>query len=66
MDEQGCFFPHSVISYTKVYNSGTFSPAFDSGNLSPGDSFAFQFNATGTFNYHCGRHSFMHGTVIVT
>ena len=60
--------PHSVISDTKVYNSGTgaFSPAFNSGNLSPGASFAFQFNKTGTFNYHCGHHSIMRGTVIVT
>jgi plastocyanin len=62
------FIPHSVISDTKVYNSeaGTFSPAFNSGNLSPGASFAFQFNTTGTFNYHCGHHSLMRGTVIVT
>jgi len=58
--------PHSVISDKKVYNSGTFGPLFDSGNLSPGASFAFRFNTTGTFNYHCGHHSIMRGTVIVT
>ena len=60
--------PHSVISDTKVFDSGTgtFSPAFNSGNLSPGASFAFQFNTAGTFNYHCGHHSIMRGTVIVT
>jgi len=60
--------PHSVISDTKVFDSGTgtFSPAFNSGNLSPGASFAFQFNKTVTFNYHCGHHSIMRGTVIVT
>lgn len=60
--------PHSVISETKVYNSGTgtFSPVFNSGNISPGASFAFRFNTTGTFNYHCGHHSIMRGTVVVT
>ena len=59
---------HSVISDKKIINpdSGTRSPMFDSGSLSPGASFAFQFNTTGTFTYYCREHPFMRGTVIVT
>ena len=62
------FVSHSVVSDTKVINpeTGTRSPIFASGDLGPGASFEFQFNATGTYNYHCGHHSFMRGTVIVT
>lgn len=62
------FVSHSVVSDKKVVNSvtGTLCPLFDSGELGPGASFEFQFNHTGTFNYHCSHHSFMRGTVIVT
>ena len=62
------FVSHSVTSDTKVINpeTGTRSPIFASGDFGPGASFEFQFNATGTYNYHCGHHSFMRGTVIVT
>jgi plastocyanin len=38
---------------------------FDSGNLSPGDSFTHQFNATGTFLFHCTIHPSMKGTIVV-
>ena len=38
---------------------------FDSGNLNPGDSFTHQFNATGTFPYHCSIHTVMKGTIVV-
>lgn len=38
---------------------------FDSGNLNPGDSFMHQFNATGTFPYHCSIHPSMKGTIVV-
>ena len=62
------FIPHSVISDATVFNfvTGTRSPIFDSGDLGTGASFKFQFNATGTFDYHCGHHHFMRGIVIVT
>ena len=62
------FVSHSVTSDTKVVNleTGKRSPLFASGDLGPGASFKFQFNATGTYNYHCGHHPFMRGTVIVT
>jgi len=39
--------------------------AFDSGNLSPGNSFTHQFNETGTFPYHCTIHPSMKGTITV-
>jgi plastocyanin len=38
----------------------------DSGNLTPGATFANTFAAAGTFAYHCKIHSSMHGTVTVT
>ena len=60
--------PHSVVSDKKIINpdSGTSSPMFDSGGLSSGASFSFQFNTTGAFTYYCREHPFMRGTVIVT
>ena len=62
------FISHSVVSDMKIINpdSGTRSPLFDSGSLSSGASFEFQFNTTGTFTYYCREHPFMRGTVIVT
>ena len=39
--------------------------AFESGNLSPGNSFTRQFNDTGTFPYHCTIHPSMKGTITV-
>jgi plastocyanin len=39
--------------------------AFESGNLSPGNSFTHQFSDTGTFPYHCSIHTFMKGTITV-
>lgn len=48
--------PHTVTS-----DSG----AFSSGNMNPGASWIFKFNAPGTYNYHCSYHFWMHGTVIV-
>ncbi len=40
---------------------------WDSGNLSPGQSYTRQFNDTGTFPYHCSIHvgQGMKGTIIV-
>lgn len=48
-------------SHTVTSDTG----AFESGNLSPGDSFTRQFNDTGTFPYHCSPHPFMKGTITV-
>jgi len=48
---------HSVVA-----TDGSFS----SDRLGTGDSFGFTFDAAGTFDYVCGIHSSMTGTVIVT
>ena len=48
---------HSVVA-----TDGSFS----SDRLGTGDSFGFTFDAPGTFDYVCGIHSSMTGTVIVT
>lgn len=38
---------------------------WDSGTIRPGGSYKRVFAATGSYNYHCGIHPSMHGTVIV-
>ncbi|MEV5509495.1 cupredoxin domain-containing protein [Streptomyces orinoci] len=47
------------VSHT-VTGSGLNSPT-----LSPGDSYSFTFNSSGTFSYICTIHPSMHGTVVV-
>lgn len=39
---------------------------FHSGPLDTGDSFAFTFDAAGTYKYFCALHPHMQGTVVVT
>lgn len=38
---------------------------WDSGNIAPGKSYSRKFTATGQFEYHCGIHDNMKGTVVV-
>ena len=42
-------------------------PAFNSGTINPGATFAHQFLAVGTYNYYCQIHGYavMHGTITV-
>jgi plastocyanin len=40
--------------------------AFDSGRLDPGETFSYTFNEAGTFDYFCGFHPDMQGSVVVT
>src|SRR5688572_12928765 len=40
--------------------------AFDSGNMTTGQTFSQTFNTAGTFAYHCNVHPQMTGTVTVT
>ena len=50
--------PHTVTSTTGV---------FDSGPISPGQTFSYTFNNAGTFEYSCTIHpSMQHGKVVVT
>ena len=51
-------FSHSVIS-----NAGPAS--FSSSIFSPGSTYFFQFTLVGTYEYHCGVHPTMTGTIIV-
>ena len=41
------------------------SDTFNSGDLNQNDTFQFQFNNTGTFNYSCAIHPSMTGQIIV-
>jgi plastocyanin len=47
---------HTVSSDTGLF----------SGSVSPGNTFSFAFTTPGVFNYHCGIHPEMIGTVTVT
>jgi plastocyanin len=50
-------YAHTVTSNTNIFNSG---------NLDPGQTFDYTFNAAGTFDYHCNYHSsIMKGKIIV-
>jgi plastocyanin len=51
---------HTVTSDT----GGTL--VLNSGTLNEDDTYSYTFTNTGTYNYHCQFHSFMHGTVNVT
>ncbi|MGA9160202.1 MAG: cupredoxin domain-containing protein [Actinomycetota bacterium] len=48
-------------THTTTSNTGT----WDSGRLSPGDTFRRRFRSTGTFRYHCTIHTQMTATIIV-
>jgi plastocyanin len=48
------------------HTSTSDQPLWDSGTLTSGQSFSFQFNTVGTFPYHCSIHPAMTGTIGVT
>ena len=39
---------------------------FDSGNMASGATFSFTFDKEGSYDYICGIHTFMKGTITVT
>jgi plastocyanin len=47
---------HTIVSETMVFQSGT---------MPTGDTFSYTFNDKGSFDYHCGIHPSMKGTVTV-
>ncbi len=47
---------HTVTSDTNLFNSGI---------LTPGAKFEYQFTTIGTFTYHCTIHTYMTGTIVV-
>ena len=48
--------PHTIVSDDGDFNSNT---------LNKGDSFSVDFVEYGIFEYHCGIHPYMKGTIIV-
>jgi len=48
-----------------THTVSSLSGAFESGSMSPGDSFSFTFNDKGIFEYRCSLHPTMRGTVTV-
>ena len=64
--------PGSMVSWTNedatphtVTAEGTGAPLFDSGPISPGDTFDNIFDMRGEFGYHCSIHPWMTGRVMV-
>ena len=56
--------PHTIVSdATPLFSLGAI---FTSASLGQGQKFSFTFNNEGTFEYHCGIHPFMKGTITVT
>lgn len=51
-----------TVSHTVTSDSGNL---FDSGALSPGQSFSFTFPDAGSISYHCAIHPMMKGSIIV-
>ena len=51
-----------TATHTFTANGG----AFDSGRVSPGQSFSFTFSSTGSFPFHCQIRPSMTGTITVT
>ena len=49
------------VTHTVTADQG----AFDSNNLSPGNTFSFTFSQAGTYPYHCKIHPSMMGTIQV-
>jgi plastocyanin len=49
--------PHKIVA-----DDGS----FQSGNLAKGETFAHTFSTAGTYAYHCGIHTSMTGTVVVS
>jgi plastocyanin len=52
---------NDTVTHTVTADQG----AFDSGDLSPGNSFSFTFTKAGTYSYHCNIHHSMKATIIV-
>lgn len=48
-----------------AHTSTSDAPLWDSGNLSTGQTYSYQFNTPGTFPYHCSIHPSMLAVVIV-
>jgi len=60
----------TVVKWTNrgdhTHTTTSDSGVWDSGNLSPGDTFKRRFRRAGTFSYHCQIHPTMRATITVT
>jgi plastocyanin len=54
---------HTVTS--GLPEQGSVGTIFDSSIISPGQTFTYTFAKTGTFDYSCTLHPFMHGQILV-
>lgn len=54
-----------VNNDTTAHTASAADRSFDSGNLAPGDSYAFRFDTPGTYAYACMYHPNMTATIIV-
>ena len=55
---------HTIVNDgTSMFGAGQ---KFSSTPIGSGQSFSFTFTEAGTYPYHCGIHTTMHGTIIVT
>jgi plastocyanin len=50
---------------THTVTADGMTPAFDSGNISPGASYSLTLTLPGTYTYHCKIHLGMTGTIVV-
>lgn len=50
-----------AVTHTVTSDSGV----FDSGNVTTGNTFSYQFMTAGTFSYHCTIHPYMVAKVVV-
>jgi len=56
--------PHTIVN--DATSTIALGKLFSSNSLGMGQTFSFTFNDAGTYAYHCGIHTSMHGTVTVT
>lgn len=58
----------SIVTWTNKDNAAhtaTKTDTFDSGRLEKGDTWSYQFNNPGTYEYRCTYHPYMQATIIV-
>jgi plastocyanin len=60
---------HAIASGKQLGQGGVYNPVHDgifySGNMEEGESFSFQFDESGRFDYYCIPHPWMTGAVVV-
>lgn len=57
--------PHTVTTGSSDGRAGDPDGRVDSGDMAPGDTFAFTFDEVGEYHYYCTPHPWMQGLVVV-